>query len=421
MSLKGKLYGNAAIYFAANILNAGVPFLLLPVLTRVLAPDDYGLVAMFGLVVSVMSALVGFSVHGVIGVRYFQLNSIELAGYIGSCVGLLVGSTVLVLSICLAFGHYLIGGLGLPIEWLLIAALLSGFQFLINIRLVLWQVSGQAKKYAVFQVAQSIFNALLSLTLVLLLRMAWEGRALGQIVAGLSFGLFSIFLLFRDNRLAISGKWRADAAHALRYGIPLIPHALGSIAITMGDRFIVGSKLGMSDAGIYMTAVQINMGLALVYDSIFKSWHPEIMKLALSPRDKNDDKKLVLRVYKLIGVCFVVMACYSIVAWFSFPYIVGHAFLRGQELIVYMAIASFFSACYYSTAIFIMVANRNELLALNTFISGLLSLSMSYFLAISFGLVGVAVGLFIGQFISFILCWYASHVAYPLPWLRAFR
>lgn len=421
MNLPDKLFGNAAIYLAANVINAGIPFLLLPILTRMLAPEDYGLLAMFGLIVSVMSAFVGFSVHGVIGVRYFQLNSIELAGYVGSCVGLVVVSTLMVLSICLVLGHYLIGVIGLPEKWLLIAVLISGFQFLTSIRLVLWQVSGQAKRYAVFQVAQGIFNASLSLALVVLLEMAWEGRSLGQSVAVSIFGLLSLFLLFRDGNLAASKKWRLDATDALRYGVPLIPHALGGIAITMGDRYIVGSQLGMSDAGIYMAAFQINMGLTLVYDSLFKSWHAEVMKLALTPSCKVEQEKLVFRVYKLIVVCFVMMICYVIVAWFSFPLLVGHAFLRGQELIVYMAVASFFSACYFSTAVFIMVANRNELLAINTFISGGVGLSISYFLAASFGLVGIAVGLVIGQLISFILCWYASNVAYSLPWLRVFR
>ena len=72
MNLRSKLFGNAAIYLGANILNAGIPFLLLPILTRVLTPADYGTVAMFGIVLSVLGAFTGLSVHGAIGVRYFS-------------------------------------------------------------------------------------------------------------------------------------------------------------------------------------------------------------------------------------------------------------------------------------------------------------------------------------------------------------
>lgn len=53
-----KLFGNAAIYLGANILNAGIPFLLLPILTHVLTPADYGIVAMFSVVVSILGAFI---------------------------------------------------------------------------------------------------------------------------------------------------------------------------------------------------------------------------------------------------------------------------------------------------------------------------------------------------------------------------
>ena len=41
------LVGNAAIYTLANVTNSAIPFLLLPVLTRVLSPEEYGLVTIF--------------------------------------------------------------------------------------------------------------------------------------------------------------------------------------------------------------------------------------------------------------------------------------------------------------------------------------------------------------------------------------
>ena len=93
MSDSRKLVSNTAIYFGANILNAAIPFFLLPILTRVLSPADYGTIAMFGICLSIISAFTGLSVHGAIGVRYFQLNKEELAEYVVTCMGILVVST----------------------------------------------------------------------------------------------------------------------------------------------------------------------------------------------------------------------------------------------------------------------------------------------------------------------------------------
>lgn len=174
------LFGNAAIYLGANILNAAIPFLLLPVLTRVLTPADYGVVAMFGIVLSVLGAFTGLSVHGAIGVRYFQMQKNGLAEYVGACVGILVLSTSLILILMALFGTWISKITGVPQDWLLVAVLLSGLQFLGNIRLSLWQVGGNATLYGFFQITQSLLNAGFSLFLVLLVGLAWQGRVRGK-------------------------------------------------------------------------------------------------------------------------------------------------------------------------------------------------------------------------------------------------
>lgn len=66
------LLGGISTYFGASVFSTAVPFLLLPVLTRVLTPEDCGIVAMFIAVSAVMASLSGLSVHGAIAVRYFQ-------------------------------------------------------------------------------------------------------------------------------------------------------------------------------------------------------------------------------------------------------------------------------------------------------------------------------------------------------------
>ncbi|GAK19361.1 hypothetical protein JCM19053_1575 [Vibrio sp. JCM 19053] len=40
------------------------------------------------------------------------------------------------------------------------------------------------------------------------------------------------------------------------------------------DRVVINDKLGASSAGIYMVAVQISMGLMVVFDSINKAFVP---------------------------------------------------------------------------------------------------------------------------------------------------
>ena len=153
MSTIKTLLGNTSIYTGANILNAAIPFLLMPVLTRVLSPADYGTIAMFGIVVSIMGAFTGLSVHGAVGVRYFQLERQRMPSYVGGCLAILAVSSAVMLVVVLVCRRWLEIVAHVPGNWLLVAVLISGAQFLINIRLSLWQVQHKAIRYGAFQVS----------------------------------------------------------------------------------------------------------------------------------------------------------------------------------------------------------------------------------------------------------------------------
>lgn len=50
--IHSSLFRSAGIYTITQMINSAIPFLLMPVLTRYLTPTDYGIVAMFGVLLS---------------------------------------------------------------------------------------------------------------------------------------------------------------------------------------------------------------------------------------------------------------------------------------------------------------------------------------------------------------------------------
>jgi len=49
------LFKNTFIYTLLQLINSGIPFLLLPVLTRYLTPEDYGMIATYNTFVGAVS------------------------------------------------------------------------------------------------------------------------------------------------------------------------------------------------------------------------------------------------------------------------------------------------------------------------------------------------------------------------------
>lgn len=420
MNHRSKLFGNAAIYLGANIFNAGIPFLLLPILTRVLSPADYGTVAMFGLVTSILSAFTGLSVHGAVGVRYFQLGKNELAEYIGSCVGILVVSTSVIFLLVAAFGSWLTELSKVPADWLLVAVVLSGLQFLGLIRLSLWQVSGEAQKYGAFQITQSLLNAAVSLVLILMVGMAWEGRVLGQAVAVISFGIIALIWLLRDGLLKFSGDWRAQSRDALRFGVPLIPHAIGGLLIVTIDRFVIVKLLDVAQVGVYMVALQFGQVLGLLTESFNRSYAPWLMENLLRPTEAFR-LRIVRGTYLYFFLVILAATAFGLLVPMFLGFLVGDSFRAAGEIVIYIAIGFAFGGCYYMAANYIFFESKTSILPIVTLGSGLVNIPLMFILVELNGLVGAGQAFMLTQFLCFVGTWWLAHKVHPMPWLAALR
>jgi O-antigen/teichoic acid export membrane protein len=415
VNLRQKFFGDAAIYLGANILNAAIPFLLLPLLTRVLTPADYGTVAMFGIVLSVMGAFTGLSVHGAIGIRYFQLEKEVLAEYIGTCVGILVVTTSILFLIVAVCGSWLARVSGVPSDWLLVAVIFSGFQFLGNIRLSLWQVSGQAKKYAFFQVSQSLTNAACSLALISIAGLAWEGRVIGQLCAVGVFGVVGLWWILKDELLKVSKNWRAHCNDALNFGVPLIPHAIGGLVISTAGQFLVTNMFGIFETGLYVVGVQFGAALGILADAFVKSYAPWLYERL---KDESDASRLfIVGITYCIFIFFLLISVASCVGvFYMFPYLIGNAFLPAKFLVIFFIFGNAFIGMYYAVAGFFFFTSKTKFVSLVTVTSGVISIFLMWYLGAKLGVDGVAIGYLLSQMIMFILAWAASNLVFPLPW-----
>lgn len=418
--MSGRLFGNASIYMAATVVNAAIPFALLPVLTRVLTPADYGIVAMYTLMLSVLGAFTGLSVHGAVSVRYFQMPREELAEYVACCLGIL-GITTLVVALAVGLlGPWLVEGTSVPLDWLLVGVGVAGLQFVINVRLALWQVAGEARKYGGFLVALSVVNAAISLVLILSAGLAWQGRAAGQSIAVASFGAMAAWLLARNGYLTFPRQWRKHTADALRFGVPLIPHVLGGMAIVAADRFVIMNQLGASEAGIYMVALQFAQAIGLATDSFNKAYAPWLMKrLASAPAVPR--VTIVRGTYAYFVVVLSGAWLYGSLAPALLHMMVGASFQASAPLIGMIALGYAFSGCYFMVTNYVFFENRTARIALITLATGLLNIALMYVLVERQGLQGAALAFMLTNACTFLATWWLAHRVHPMPWWRALR
>lgn len=412
-----KLFGAASIYFGANIINAAIPFLLLPILTRVLTPAEYGAVAMFTMMVSLFGAFTGLSVHGAVGIRYFQLSKNDFSDYVSSCIGILIISTAFTLLLLFIFQDWIISLSGLTIDWLVVAILISGAQFLINIRLSIWQVSDHAWHYGGLQISRSFIDAFLTLLLLLGLGMAWHGRLLGIVLSTVFISLVGTYWLFKEGKIRKPKIWRYHVQDALRFGLPLIPHTIGGMLILLIDRMLINKILGLDAVGIYMVAIQVGMIIGLIAESFNKAYAPWLYKqLEIRPNILNK-KKIVKGTYLYFLIIILLSVTCGMAAPIILPILVGDKFTDASKLIIYTSLGFAFGGCYYMVVNYIFYSKKNEYLAILTFMVGLLNLPITYYMLTSMGVIGAAIAYMIINVIIFFGAWILASKVYRMPWV----
>lgn len=413
------LVSGSAIYLFSNILNAVIPFALLPVLTRYLSPAEYGEVAMFQMLLIVLGAFTGLSVHGAANRKYFDANpdAQEFRYFMGACLQVLMISSTIVLLVLLPFLHQLSESLGLRPQWIMWAIVVSAASFVVNIRLGQWQVRKQAKHYGVLQISQSLLNMVLSLLLVVVLLQGAGGRIVAQIWAAAAFALLALYLLKRDDLLGFFTWKPAYIREALAFGVPLVPHIAGICLLNSVDRFVINSKLGLAQAGIYMVAVQISLAMALVFDAINKAYVPWLFE-RLSRNVAAEKQQIVIYTYLYFSVILLMAALGFLVGPLLVTMIAGDQYAPAGKVIGWLLLGQAFGGMYLMVTNYIFFSKRTGLLSLATITSGLINVALLLSLISFFGLRGAAIAFSVAMAIRFLLTWRVAQMQYPMPWFN---
>lgn len=404
------------IYAFANGIAAGLPLLLLPVLTRTMTPDEYGIVAMFSVVVTAFGALTGLSVHGAISMRYFDRDGVDFPRYIGSCLAILAvsGSTTFLLAALLS--PLLTSATNLSLPVLLIAVVMSCAQFLVQTRLAVWQSAKRAWSFGSFRLGQASLELSLSLLLVLGLGLAWQGRIAGMVVAAVALAILAIISLARDSLIGWppSGEY---VRHALKFGLPLVPHIVGGMLLTVTDRLMISSIVGVAETGIYMVAVQVGLAIGLLTDAMNRAVAPWLIE-TLQHRNAQRDFVIVRLSYVYAGT----LLCGALLVGWAAPLltgvIAGPEFQAAASLIGTIAIGYAFGGMYMLVVNYIFYAEKTARLALVTLTIGIINVGLSYLLLVSNGLAGAAQAFAFSQALLFLATWWLAHRVHPMPWLR---
>jgi O-antigen/teichoic acid export membrane protein len=408
------LTGESLIYGLGQVSGRAVSLLLVPVLTRLLTPQAYGVSDLVLAYSQVALLVLVFGMDGALARLFYDQPDREarIRMVSSSLIFRLVTGTAVALTLALV-----VAPLGAPLlageayrKYLTIGAVTLPFTLLTLFANDVLRVTFQPWKFITLNLAQTVTVGGLTLYLVL-------GRDLG--VVGVLYGKLGGDALTAALGLVLcrhSLRPRFDLTtlrRMLDYGLPLVPVAFAYGLITGVDRFFLQRTHALAEVGVYAVAMKF-FALATMGVSAFQlAFGPFAFARARSP----EAPRLYARVFSL----YIAVASFGalLVAAFA-PQLVrllapsAYAAAAGPAL--WLTFAAVAQGAYYVAALGIGLSLRTVLLGWTAGGAALVAVAANAVLTPELGASGAAVATFMGYAASGVLAYAVSQRVHPLPY-----
>jgi O-antigen/teichoic acid export membrane protein len=276
-ALRG-LFGRDSIYVVLWGVQLGVAALCTPVITRVLGPVRFGVVASSIAVMQVLVALGGASLQTAVQWQFAKPGGDHGARRLVTLAMVVSGLVFLVADAtgpwwCPRLG---LGAYGGAVRYAVIWAALTAVS---NAALGLIRSRDRLSAFAVVSLMQSVVAEALSLLLVVAVHRTAAEFLLGQAVAQ----AVAVAIALAVARPALIRRRHARMLGAgLRYSIALVPAALAIFALQAADRLIVQHDLGSAAVARYSIANNIGSLPILLLSVLNAVWLPRVFAVATS-------------------------------------------------------------------------------------------------------------------------------------------
>ncbi|MEM5875594.1 MAG: oligosaccharide flippase family protein [Candidatus Aenigmatarchaeota archaeon] len=387
-------------------------FILMLFFTHYLSPSEYGVISMINILVFIMSSLINCEIQGAIARVYFDRNKIDFSEYVTNSLILFIINTFVISFIMLIFREEISKLTGVPDNYFFPIIVISFFHVISLVALSIYQIKFKIQNYAFLQISKALLDVFLSIVFVSIFNLKWKGRVLGQLFSYTLIGLISFYSFKNLFKLKI----RLDyLLHALKFGIPLIPHIIGGYFFSAIDKFLITNLFNLYETGIYTAGMQIGMIVMLFADSFNRAYSPWLFA-KLSENNKSTKIKIV----KLTYFYFIFILFMALLIGFISPYIVGFLlgkdFLSARKIIIWSALGSAFKGMYFMVTGYMFYTYKTYILTWITFFCGLLNIFISYCLIKLNGVIGGAQGYTLSMLIWFLFTWLIAAKIYKMPW-----
>lgn len=391
MSL-GKFIGEfkaLSVYAIAGIVSSGVPFLLMPVLTRYLDPGDYGSLAIYNATLRLITIILSFGGFHILISRFSETDFLRNGVYIGSFLWLIIKRSILLFSFFIVVNQFFSGILGVP-SAMLLALVPIAFAILVYDSSVNYLAHcKEIKDYSIVFFGKVSIEVVLVFLLIVYLGFGWFGRVL-SVFFGILCVVPFVVLFFRRKRIKIEFPKRGKGKQneLLRLGMPLVLVDLSTMVINLSDRYFIDYYVGLDQTGIYSVGYVIGGTVNIAIIAAINVIRPRFYKyfFEIGKRKKMFIQHSVSYLIFLVLTYIGIELCYPI----FLDRFISAEYTAASNYVTITAIGFVFWGVYCLTSIYHIFFNLQKQIALISISAIFFNILLNSILIPRFGAMGAA-------------------------------
>lgn len=401
------------IYTLLNIINKAIPFLLLPIIVRMLSAEDFGLYSLFIIVESLLIPLVSLNLHAALS-SHFYLDNFKLPEYLSTIIYSLLAFSFISVLFSFLLPATLTDLLGLSSGFFKLAILSSSLTGIIGMISSLFRLQRKPWRYGVFSIAQSLLLFIL-IYLFCIINPTFYYIVFGRVLYVVLFFVLCIIFLVKKKYLLFLFRNKIFK-RAFKFSLPTVVYSLSAFVFLSSDRFFIKYFLGTESVGFYSAIFQLSSVISILGMSLNAAWMPWLFENL-----KKNDYDIKVFIIKLSYLLIILTIVLGIIMILIFPFFariilpeIYHKYIYISTPIIFGFV---FEIIYLIVSPYLFYAEKTKYNAYIGVMIAFINVMLNITLLPYYGIFGSALATCVSWMLLAISFFVFSNRVYPMPWL----
>lgn len=395
MNTKKKVLENSFLYIFSSLLIQAIGFILLPIYTLFLTPQDYGITNLVNGFIQVATFIVAFSLYSA-AIRFYadyKDDKERLKTFYGTITTFVLISGIIFFCLAMILREVIASWFFEGISFypiIFITFLNLTFVSLRTMHQSILQGMQEGKKLTVINLTVLGITILLNLFFIAVLKLGAVGFLIAQLIVNIGYLIFMIIDLKKHDLFAFNIDFKI-LREALKYAVPLMPHNLSTHIASFTSRIFINMNGTLVSVGLYSIAMQFGALIDTVQVAVnkaFQPWFYEMMNNnnAESRKEVVNLSNALLIFYSLIYMGIGLFSQEVVILMINKRYLISWTVI--PILVVGFSIKSIY---YFYVNVIMYYKQAARKLFISTMIGSFADIILAYLLVPLYGMYGAAI------------------------------